>query len=87
MLIFQRSDCKETINSADDESVKQIFDRLDEHVRKCPLATFTFEGKTDVAGRELTIYDQSLSALRVGFGHTDDAKKQPQRFKFSVEFG
>jgi hypothetical protein len=38
-------------------------------------------------GRELTIYDQSLSALRVGFGHTDDAKKQPQRFKFSVEFG
>jgi hypothetical protein len=49
MLIFHCSDCNETINSADDESVKQIFDRLDEHVRKCPLATFTFEGTTDVA--------------------------------------
>ena len=49
MLIFHCSDCKETINSADDESVKQIFDRLDEHVAKCPRATFTFEGTTDVA--------------------------------------
>ena len=49
MLIFHCSDCKETINSADDESVKQIFDRLDEHIAKCPLATFTFEGTTDVA--------------------------------------
>ena len=49
MLIFHCSDCNETINSADDESVKQIFDRIDEHVRKCPSATFTFEGTTDVA--------------------------------------
>jgi hypothetical protein len=49
MLIFHCSDCKETINSADDESVKQIFDRVDEHIAKCPLATFTFEGTTDVA--------------------------------------
>ena len=49
MLIFHCSDCNETINSADDESVKQIFDGLDEHVRKCPLAQFTFEGTTDVA--------------------------------------
>ena len=46
---FPLSDCKETINSADDESVKQVFDRLDEHIAKCPLATFTFEGTTDVA--------------------------------------
>lgn len=49
MLIFHCSDCNETINSADDESVKQVFDRLDEHIAKCPLATFTFEGTTDVA--------------------------------------
>jgi hypothetical protein len=49
MLIFHCSDCNETINSADDESVKQVFDRLDEHIAKCPRATFTFEGTTDVA--------------------------------------
>ena len=49
MLIFHCSDCNETINSADDESVKQIFDSVDEHIAKCPLATFTFEGTTDVA--------------------------------------
>ena len=49
MLIFHCSDCNETINSADDESVKQIFDRVDEHIAKCPRATFTFEGTTDVA--------------------------------------
>ena len=75
MLIFHCSDCNETINSADDESVKQIFDRLDEHVRKCPLATFTFEGTTDVAQQRVDNYDQSLSALRVSYGYTDD----PQR--------
>jgi hypothetical protein len=34
MLIFNCSDGNETINSADDESVKQIFDRLDEHVKE-----------------------------------------------------
>jgi hypothetical protein len=49
MLIFHCSDCKETINSADDESVKGVFDRLDEHIAKCPRATFTFEGTTNVA--------------------------------------
>jgi hypothetical protein len=49
MLIFHCSDCKDTINSPDDESVKQIFERIDEHVRKCSLAQFTFEGTTDVA--------------------------------------
>jgi hypothetical protein len=49
MLIFHCSDCNETINSADDESVKEVFDRLDEHIANCPRATFTFEGTTDVA--------------------------------------
>ena len=50
MLIFHCSDCNETINSADDESVKQIFDRLDRGgLAKCSLATFTLEGTTDVA--------------------------------------
>ena len=50
MLIFHCSDCNETINSADDESVKEVFDRLDEHIAKCPGgATFTFDATTDVA--------------------------------------
>jgi hypothetical protein len=36
MLIFHCSDCNETINSADNESVKQVFDRLDEHITRFP---------------------------------------------------
>ena len=49
MLVFHCSDCKETINSGDDESADQIFGRLEDHVKKCPDATFTFDGTTDVA--------------------------------------
>ena len=49
MLIFHCSDCKETINSADDESVKQIFDRFDEHISEMPAGDVYFEGTTDVA--------------------------------------
>ncbi len=47
MLIFHCSDCNETINSADDESVKQIFDRLDEHIAKCPLAVIACKRVAD----------------------------------------
>ena len=50
VLIFHCSDCNGTINSADDESADQIFARLEQHVvTKCLLATFTFDGTTDVA--------------------------------------
>ena len=49
VLIFHCSNCNETINSADDESTDQIFARLEEHVTKCLLATFTFDGTTDIA--------------------------------------
>lgn len=77
MLTFHCSDCNETINSADDESVKQVFDRLDEHIAKCPRGRrlLSRERRT-LPGRELTIYDQSLSALRVSYGHTDHWLKQ-----------
>jgi hypothetical protein len=49
MLIFYCTDCKETINGADDEHAGEILDRLDQHRTKCPLATFTFEGTTNLA--------------------------------------
>jgi hypothetical protein len=50
VLIFHCSNCNETIKSADDESTDQIFARLEEHVvTKCLLATFTFDGTTDIA--------------------------------------
>ena len=49
MLTFRCSDCNETINGGDYESADQIFARLEEHVKKCPEATFTFDGTTDVA--------------------------------------
>ena len=49
VLIFHCSNCNETINSADDENTDQIFARLEEHVTKCLLATFTFDGTTDIA--------------------------------------
>ena len=49
MLIFYCTDCLETINATDDERPDQILDRLDKHVTKCRLATFTYEGTTDVA--------------------------------------
>ena len=63
MLIFHCSDCNETINSADDESADQIFARLEEHVeRNASLATFTYEGTTDVAR-------QRIGALRSVIEH------------------
>jgi hypothetical protein len=49
MLIFQCTDCKETIFTADTENPDQVFGKIDEHIARCPLATFTFEGKTDLA--------------------------------------
>jgi hypothetical protein len=49
VLTFCCSDCNETINGGDYESADQIFARLEEHVKKCPEATFTFDGTTAVA--------------------------------------
>ena len=49
MLIFYCTYCSETITGGDYESPDQILDRVEEHVTKCPLATFTFDGTTDVA--------------------------------------
>jgi hypothetical protein len=49
VLIFYCTYCSETITGGDYESPDQILDRVEEHVTKCPLARFTFEGTTDVA--------------------------------------
>ena len=46
MLIFHCTDCKKKINCPDNEAVDEAFIRLDEHIEKCPLARFTFEGTT-----------------------------------------
>jgi hypothetical protein len=57
MLIFYCNRCSEMITGGDYESTDQIVDRLDDHIKKCPPATFTFEGTTGVA-------TQRLDALR-----------------------
>jgi hypothetical protein len=57
MLIFYGNDCNEMITGGDYESTEQIVKRLDEHIKKCPPAAFTFEGTTGVA-------TQRLDALR-----------------------
>jgi hypothetical protein len=49
MLIFQCTDCKTIINGDDIETEDQILDKLEQHVAKCPLATFTFEATTESA--------------------------------------
>ena len=53
MLIFYCTDCKEMITAADSESTDQIADKLDEHITKCPLARFTFEGTSGVGRRRI----------------------------------
>ena len=73
VLPFCCSGCNETINGGDYESADQIFARLQEHVTKCPVATFTFDGTTDVARQRVNACDQSLSMSDswVGYGYTD----------------
>jgi hypothetical protein len=53
MLTFHCSECDETINGGDYENADQIFGRLEDHEKKCPEATFTFDGTTDVARKRL----------------------------------
>jgi len=49
MLIFYCADCKEKIKCPDNDDPDQVFGRLDEHIAKCPLAQFTFEGTSNIA--------------------------------------
>jgi len=53
MLIFYCNYCNEMLTGGDYESRDQIVDRLDEHIKKCPSAAFTFEGTTGVAMQRL----------------------------------
>jgi hypothetical protein len=53
MLLFYCTHCAQMIAAADSESTDQIVNRLDEHIAKCPLATFTYEGTSNVARRRL----------------------------------
>ena len=66
VLIFHCSDCNETINSADYESADQIFARLEEHVvTKCLLATFTYDGTTDVARQRVGAWRSVIERERL----------------------
>src|SRR4030095_14799973 len=47
MLLFYCAHCAKMVTADDDESLNQIVDWLDEHITKCPLATFTYEGTTN----------------------------------------
>jgi hypothetical protein len=73
MLIFYCNRCNEMITGGDYESTDQIVDRLDEHIKKCPPATFAFEGTTGVATQRLDAYDHSMrvSGVQVRYGYTD----------------
>jgi hypothetical protein len=73
MLIFYCNHCNEMITGGDYESTDQIVDRLDEHIKKCPPATFAFEGTTGVATQRLDAYDHSMrvSGVQVRYGYTD----------------
>ena len=69
MIIFTCADCSEKINAADNETPVAILDKLEEHVRKCPLATFTSEATTDAA-------QQTLNNLRVAIENRPAGKIQ-----------
>ena len=61
MLIFHCTGCKGTIATGDHERPSRVFDKLGEHIADCPLATFTFEGTTDIA-RERADYIRAILA-------------------------
>jgi hypothetical protein len=65
MLIFHCSDCNDTMNADDHESPAQILGRLGEHVRKCPFATFTSEGTTDIARQRLENLRSVIESVRL----------------------
>jgi hypothetical protein len=45
--------CNEMITGGDYESTDKIVDRLDEHINKCPPATFTLQVTTSVVMQRL----------------------------------
>ena len=53
MLLFYCTHCAKMIATDDSESTDQIVDWLDEHIAKCPSATFTYDGTTNVARRRI----------------------------------
>lgn len=53
MLLFYCAHCAKMIAADDSESTDQIVNRLDEHITECPLATFTYEGTSNVARQRL----------------------------------
>jgi hypothetical protein len=66
VLIFHCSACNETIKSADYESADQIFARLEAHVvTKCLLATFTYDGTTDVARQRVGAWRSVIERERL----------------------
>ena len=64
MLIFDCSNCDETINAANDESPAQIIDKLNTHIMSCPLARFTYHGTTDTAWQGLNNLRAAIEDLR-----------------------
>jgi hypothetical protein len=61
MLIFHCTDCKEKISTADDESAVELVNKLDRHITKCPLATFTYGGTTDGARQRVDNFRSVLA--------------------------
>ena len=49
MLIFHCSDCNGEIDCLDHESPDEFFTKLNQHIAKCPVATFTVEPTTEWA--------------------------------------
>jgi hypothetical protein len=66
MLIVTCTDCSEKINAADNEPSVEILDKLEEHGRKCALATFTSEATTDDAQQRLNDLRAAIENLRPG---------------------
>ena len=70
MLIFYCNYCNEMLKGGDYESTDQIVERLDEHIKKCPPAAFTFEGTTGVATQRLATIVPLLKLGGLDLPHT-----------------
>jgi hypothetical protein len=66
MLLFYCTHCAKMVAADDSESTGEIVDRLDEHITKCPSATFTYEGTSNVARRRLGNLRSFLEELPAG---------------------
>jgi len=65
MLIFYCTDCKMMIFAGDSESTNQIVDKLEEHLKKCPTATFSYEGTSGIARQKLSGLQSCLEGERL----------------------